>query len=241
MDMSISSVDYVTPPLYLTLTLLATLLCPFFAYRPLRRYGRSHWLVPALLVSIPVVLNALVSYLQLSHVVLGMAVRGSSSPGAVAAGVAEVLIQLLIGAIAAVLVSVIGFVLYFRGALVPKSQSALTSPLRRSMTVTLILSLLSAIGVFVGAHEVGLGSSARLVTEYRSLFGAAILCAAIVVAIVCELFWLSRGVATSLPALIDTRGTVVALVAAGLSAAVIATIAWVLQARYGHMAMYGRF
>jgi hypothetical protein len=239
MDMSLATLPW-HPPLYVTAAILLTLAFPLVAIRPLRRVGSSHWQAGPLLIALPLVGNAALSYLLLRRVIRGLAVIGHPSPAAAAAGVGEALIPLRIGATASVVTAAIGFVILWRGARVAQKQAAKRS-LRGSIFALLTTCIMALAGVFVASSAVFHCSSAQFVFIYYLISAAAAICATLVLAIVVQLFTLSRCASARSPEQDGAHPAMplISLGVAGGIATIITILTWLVQARCLHLAMYG--
>jgi hypothetical protein len=228
------------PPLYVAAAVLLTLVFPLLAIRPLRRVGRSHWQVGPLLVALPIVGNAAVSYLLLRQVIIRLAVIGHPSSYAAAEGVGGAQRPLLMGATASVVTAAIGLIVLWRGARIGQEHVAERSLLRGSICAVLTMCLVVVAGVFMESFAL-IHSSVQLVLNYYLLSAASAICALVVLAIVVQLVALSRGTSARSPAPsgVFTPRPVPSLAVAGGMGAIIAIVTWLVQARYFHIAMRG--
>jgi hypothetical protein len=111
--MSLSAVTW-CPPFYVRLGIIATVLYPIFIWPVFR--SRRLWIsyAPALLASLPLLGNFVVSYMQLHDAVFYGAVAGSRSPIALAAGLSEAQAPLIHGAFVSLINSAIAVVIAIR-------------------------------------------------------------------------------------------------------------------------------
>ena len=221
MDMSLSNIGH--PPLYVALVYLLTLLYPLLGTGLLRRASRSAYSTAPLIAALPVVGNAILSYLTLQRVIVHIAIARQPSLVARAMGVGEAQGPILLGAAVSVVTAVIGIAFVLRAR---RSESTGLPLVRSARSVSVILMLIILVVVSeLGAAELVLEVPMKhLIAVHYGLIVAAVVSAMLLAAGVLAISF-SRSAALNLP----SRHPLVPLLGFAAFGTAVAICAWAIE------------
>jgi hypothetical protein len=215
------------------LVYLLTLLYPLLGIGLLRRASRSAYSTAPLIAALPVLGNAILSYLTLQRVIIHVSIASQTSVVARAASVGQAQGQLLLGAAVSVVTAVLG-IAFVAGTRRSESTGLPLVRSGRSASVILALMILAVVSELVAAELVLELPLNHLVAVYYGLLVAAVVCAMLLAAGIVAITF-GRSAALKLP----SRHPLVPLLAFAAFGTAVAVSAWAIQSHCFHLAMYG--